>query len=370
MLTLRPFRSADADTVASWIGDEYALRQWSADRYDRCPVTGDDIRAQYARFDGTGRFFPVTACDGRGAAGHMILRYTDEEKTAVRFGFVVVDPARRGQGYGRAMLRLALREAFGPLKAKAVTLGVFENNPAAYRCYRAAGFRECSAEKPETYHVLGETWRCIEMAMTAGEYAQRYEEEEKRMKALVINCSPVRTGATAEIARMVSERLSEKYEVRQVCIDDYRFGFCKGCRACHATARCVQTDDAALLMAELDRADRIVAVSPSYWADVPGQFKAFIDRCTPWCNTHEPHARIGAGKKGYAIALRTGPGMKECDRILDTIAHFYGHLEIACRGRLGLCSVEYREQAAAREGEIAAFCEKILADDEAAAADA
>ena len=373
MLTLRPFRSGDADTVASWIGDEYAFRQWCADRYDRYPVTGDDIRAKYALSAGTGRFFPVTACDGRGIAGHMILRYTDEEKTSVRFGFVIVDPARRGQGYGRAMLRLALREAFGPLKAKTVTLGVFENNPAAYRCYLAAGFRDCPAEEPEVYHVLGEAWNCLEMAMTAGEYARRYETgpgdapaggEEKKMNALVINCSPVRTGATAEIVRLVSQRLEAGYEVRSVCIDDYRFGFCRGCRACHTTAECVQKDDAALLMAELDRADRIVAVSPSYWADVPGQFKAFIDRCTPWCNTHEPHARIAAGKKGYAIALRTGPGMKECDRILDTIEHFYGHLEIACRGRLGLCGVEYREAVAAREGEIAAFCGRILADKE------
>ena len=30
------------------------------------------------------------------------------------------------------------------------------------------------------------------------------------MKALIINCSPVRTGATAEIVRMVSEQISAK----------------------------------------------------------------------------------------------------------------------------------------------------------------
>ena len=38
--------------------------------------------------------------------------------------------------------------------------------------------------------------------------------------ALVINCSPVRTGATAEIVRMVSDCLSEKYRVRSICIND------------------------------------------------------------------------------------------------------------------------------------------------------
>jgi len=52
---------------------------------------------------------------------------------------------------------------------------------------------------------------------------------------------------------------------------------------------------------------------------VPGQFKAFIDRCTPWCNTHEPHATIGAGKKGYAVTLRTGPSMRECLRLVESI---------------------------------------------------
>ena len=177
--------------------------------------------------------------------------------------------------------------------------------------------------------------------------------------ALVINCSPVRTGATAEIARIVAERLSAGYATKSVCIDDYHFGYCRGCRSCHATAECVQHDDVDLLMGEFAQADVVVSVSPSYWADIPGQFKAFIDRCTPWCNTHEPHKTIPSGKRGYAIALRTGPGMKECERVIASIEHFYGHLEIECCGSLGLCSVEYKEEVAGRREEIIAFCENI-----------
>jgi multimeric flavodoxin WrbA len=179
------------------------------------------------------------------------------------------------------------------------------------------------------------------------------------MRALIINCSPVRNGATAEIARFVSEQLSSRYETKTVCVDDYRFAYCKGCRSCHQTAECVQDDDVGVFMEEFARADIIVSVSPSYWADIPGQFKAFIDRCTPWCNTHEPHKAIPAGKKGYAIALRTGPGMKECERVISSIEHFYGHMEIACCGRLGLCSVENKEDAEGRKEEIASFCQAI-----------
>ena len=179
------------------------------------------------------------------------------------------------------------------------------------------------------------------------------------MKALVINCSPVRNGATAEIVRIVSEELSARYETKSICIDDYEFSFCKGCRSCHEIARCVQSDDIDRIMEEFDSADIIVSVAPSYWADIPGQFKAFIDRCTPWCNTHEPHAAIKSGKKGYSVALRTGPSMRECERIIGSIEHFYGHLEIECCGSLGLCSVEYREAVEPRKAEITAFCGNI-----------
>ena len=63
------------------------------------------------------------------------------------------------------------------------------------------------------------------------------------MNALVINCSPVRNGATAEIVHIVAEYLGKKYEVKSICIDDYDISFCKGCRACHSTAECVQHDD-------------------------------------------------------------------------------------------------------------------------------
>ena len=181
------------------------------------------------------------------------------------------------------------------------------------------------------------------------------------MNALVINCSPVRTGATAEIVKTVAEQLSAKYTVKSICIDDYSFDFCNGCRACHSTAKCVMSDANVIrdIMDEYDNADIIVSVSPSYWADIPGQFKAFIDRCTPWCNTHEPHASIKTGKRGYVIALRTGPNMPECERIISSIEHFYGHLEIERAGHLGLTAIESKKDVAPREKEIIDFCSDI-----------
>lgn len=172
------------------------------------------------------------------------------------------------------------------------------------------------------------------------------------MKALIINCSPVRDGATAYIAQTVAEYICDRYELRTLCIDDFDIALCRGCRTCHTTARCVMNDGAQKLMEHYEWADTIIHVSPSYWADVPGQFKVFIDRCTPWCNTHQPHASLSKGKKGFVIALRTGPGVRECQRIVETLEHFCSHLEIERAGSLCLCGVENKEDAAKRAQEI------------------
>ena len=60
------------------------------------------------------------------------------------------------------------------------------------------------------------------------------------------------------------------------------------------------------------------------------------------------------------IALRTGPNMPECYRIIGSIEHFYGHLGIKSCGSLGLCAVEYKEDVASRAAEIKSFCEKNI----------
>ncbi len=181
------------------------------------------------------------------------------------------------------------------------------------------------------------------------------------MNTLIVNCSPVRTGATNRICKLVEENVSvENNTVKSVCIDDYKIALCKGCRSCHNTAKCVMSDDTEVLMNEFSWADKVVCVAPSYWADVPGQFKVFIDRCTPWCNTHEPYAKIPSGKKGYSIALRTGPNMKELEKVIGSIEHFYGHLEIECVGKLGLVSIEYKEDLDTRLEDIKQFSNYIL----------
>lgn len=169
MLRLRPYKACDAQTIISWIGDEISFRKWCADRFDSYPITADDLNRHYDAMADSDSFYEFTAFDETGVVGHLIMRFTDEAKKSLRFGFVIVDSQKRGRGYGREMLKLAIRYGFEILKAEKITLGVFENNKAAYHCYRAAGFREVSQAEPEIFHILNEDWKCLELEIMQGE---------------------------------------------------------------------------------------------------------------------------------------------------------------------------------------------------------
>lgn len=170
MLGLRPYKPCDATTVLSWCNDEIAFKKWTADKYTHYPITADDMNKYYFELNGgcakPDNFFPMTAFDENGIVGHLIMRFTDESKTVLRFGFIIVDTSKRGKGYGKKMIQLALNYAFEILKVKKVTIGVFENNSAARNCYKSVGFKDSESQKPTLFNFFGETWNCLELEYT------------------------------------------------------------------------------------------------------------------------------------------------------------------------------------------------------------
>ncbi|MBO7591763.1 MAG: GNAT family N-acetyltransferase [Bacteroidaceae bacterium] len=156
-MTLRPFTISDAPIILSWIKDLITFRKWSADRYSAYPPKPDEMAAQYTAEN----VFPFTALDDDGKiVGHIILRYPDPSKTVIRFGFVIVDDQLRGKGYGKQMLQLAIKKAKEEFGVKKITLGVFDNNPSALRCYESVGFKVIGTD---SYLIDGEEWTGKEM---------------------------------------------------------------------------------------------------------------------------------------------------------------------------------------------------------------
>ena len=104
--------------------------------------------------------FPLTAIVGEEIIGHILLRFPSEDKSVIRFGFVIVDDSKRGKGYGKQMLRLVIDYAQRELDAQKITLGVFCDNLSAIECYKSVGFYITGED---AYSIDGEEWKGYEM---------------------------------------------------------------------------------------------------------------------------------------------------------------------------------------------------------------
>ncbi len=147
--------------------------------------------------------------------------------------------------------------------------------------------------------------------------------------AICIIGSPAANGSTVQVVEHIIAGLADAgIESEAYLLHDMNIAFCRGCKACEATAQCVQRDDMDILTAALLAADIVLLASPSYWGDITAQLKTFIDRCTPLCDTRPGGTMVPSGKRGIAVAIRAGQSKGENQHLLATMHHFFSHLGI------------------------------------------
>jgi len=167
MLRLRPYRRSDAGIVISWIKNERMFRFWCADRFENYPITADDLNNQYENSPGCDEVYHFTAYDETGIVGHINIRFPEPGNiNTVRLGYVIIDDQKRGQGLGKEMVSLALKYSFEIMKADKVTIGVFEENVSALRCYLSVGFKDTGIA--EKFSFGSEEWLCKELEIMKG----------------------------------------------------------------------------------------------------------------------------------------------------------------------------------------------------------
>lgn len=158
-MRLRPYKSCDAAVIEKWIQEKEVFQKWSGSRFGEFPIDARVIDDKYCKANGDcseeDNFYPWTAVDeDNNIVGHFIMRYTNGDNRQLRFGWVIVDDTMRGKGYGKQMLLLGLKYAFEIFGARKVTIGVFENNEPAHRCYKKVGFADTGIIKSEPWNII------------------------------------------------------------------------------------------------------------------------------------------------------------------------------------------------------------------------
>ena len=169
------------------------------------------------------------------------------------------------------------------------------------------------------------------------------------MKVTCILGSPHSQGNTATILNEIERPFREQgYEIARYCLGSSYVNYCQGCKSCFENGQCVQNDDVETIMKSMFESVLVIVASPSYWGDVTGQMKVFIDRCTPYCNVRHTKRISESMIKGVAIAVRAGRNKEENNNLIKTIEHFLGHLDIPLISNFTVESIDTTEDLIAK----------------------
>jgi multimeric flavodoxin WrbA len=107
-------------------------------------------------------------------------------------------------------------------------------------------------------------------------------ENADRKRVLGIVGSPRHRGNTETLVDEVLRGAQETGAlVKKVMLNELDIGPCRACDVCLKTGECVQQDDMAALLEQMERSQVWVLGTPIYWWGPTAQLKAFIDRWRP-----------------------------------------------------------------------------------------
>lgn len=172
MLRLQYFTPDDFDQLITWSGDEAFLLQWSGPQF-KYPLSVDQLESYMQganNKDSSERFiYKVVDESVNETIGHLCLSL-DRDNRSGRIGKVLLFGAsHQGKGYGTQMIQEALRIGFDEHHLHRISLGVFDFNHSAIRCYEKSGFvQEGLIRDARRYKDV--FWNLIEMSILEEEW--------------------------------------------------------------------------------------------------------------------------------------------------------------------------------------------------------
>lgn len=166
------------------------------------------------------------------------------------------------------------------------------------------------------------------------------------MHMVIVLGSPRRGGNSEILAKAVAEGVEKSGgTVEYVRINSLAIRPCQGCGGCDKTGACVIKDDMTEIYEQVDKADRLLLVSPIYFYALSAQAKMFIDRIQArWSRRYNLKQRFrqGEGRRGYLLATAATKGPKLFESSELTARYTFDALDMECGESLLVNGVDDR----------------------------
>lgn len=172
MIRLEYFERSDFEQLINWIDSEELLMNWAGSLFSY-PLTIESLEWYINDTNDPANseamvYKAVDTITGQ-TVGHISLGSLSPRNRSGRITRVLVGPAYQGKGYCCQMVKALLKIGFEQMQLHRISLGVYDFNTAALKCYQKAGMtiegtnRDCLLYK-------GQWWSLVEMSMLEGEF--------------------------------------------------------------------------------------------------------------------------------------------------------------------------------------------------------
>ena len=176
MIRLEYFEAKDFEQLINWINTEELLINWAGSLFS-FPLTQSSmnwyIRDTNDLQKSDALLYRVVEEETGEIVGHISLGGISRKNKSARISRVLIgDNHNKGKGYCKQMIRAVLKVAFDELQLHRVSLGVYDYNLSALKCYQSAGFIIEGTMRDVLLHK-NKWWSLIEMGILEDEWKKQ-----------------------------------------------------------------------------------------------------------------------------------------------------------------------------------------------------
>jgi RimJ/RimL family protein N-acetyltransferase len=177
MVRLEFFNPSDFSQLIKWSGDEKFLLQWAGPQF-KFPLSEEQlekyIEGSNDILNSDRLIYKTVDSATETVIGHISLGNIDKENLSARIGKVLIgSTSMRGKGIGHEMIKQILWIGFHELKLHRISLGVFDFNEGAIKCYEKLGFSREGLLR-DVRKFKNTYWNLVEMSILEDEWRKIY----------------------------------------------------------------------------------------------------------------------------------------------------------------------------------------------------
>jgi RimJ/RimL family protein N-acetyltransferase len=187
MIKLEYFGREDFKQLIQWMNNEHLITNWAGSLF-KFPLTEDSldwyIEDTNDMEESDAFIYKAVSTTTGETVGHISLGSVSQKNKSARISRVLIgNTSERGKGYCTGMIKGVLKIGFEDLRLHRISLGVYDFNTSAIRCYEKCGFVKEGLMRDVLKYDSDTYWSLYEMSILEDEWRKLHPKKHDKQQA-------------------------------------------------------------------------------------------------------------------------------------------------------------------------------------------